>query len=279
MSEDQDKAVIVGVDLAWGYKMPDGWCVLEHTPKKTSVLYSGLSQGDKDFYNTVDEIEDRHPRENLFWFLDAPVVVPNMVGSRPVDKLSHSKFGRFHAGMHPANRSRLSRPLEISKLLQDRGYAPGSQLFEVYPHLSHVHWFPISRVLKYKKPPRQRQLLEFRSYQHWTTHKLKQEFLLEEAWNQRELQCALTGAWTKNREDQLDALTCALTGLDWINKRAQMLGDLETGFVIHPLWQPRDSQSLGALARGEDDPAPDEKSLPSADHWKPTQAPPNPEQQ
>ena len=54
---------------------------------------------------------------------DAPLLCPNATGSRPVDRLTHTLFGRFHAGAHPANAARCPRPLRLAALVERRSSA------------------------------------------------------------------------------------------------------------------------------------------------------------
>src|ERR1700743_3501151 len=55
--------------------------------------------------------------------IDAPTVVVNESGMRPVDRLMHKHYGRYHAGCYPANLSlaHCRLPLELSGALEVRG--------------------------------------------------------------------------------------------------------------------------------------------------------------
>ena len=49
--------------------------------------------------------------------IDAPLVVPNATGQRPVDRLVTRQYGRFHAGAYPANRRLLGDKIRAAQLV------------------------------------------------------------------------------------------------------------------------------------------------------------------
>jgi predicted RNase H-like nuclease len=83
--------------------------------------------------------------------VDAPIICPNPSGSRPVDRLSHVKFGRFKAGCYPANQNLCPRPIEVGIILKKLGFeinweiatAKNKRLIasEVYPHVAIIRFF------------------------------------------------------------------------------------------------------------------------------------------
>ena len=233
---------VVGIDLAWGDRNPDGVCVIEYAaqePPRASVTEVRLSTGDNALMALADRL--RAEARQTFWTIDAPIVCPNAEGSRPVDKLTHVHFGKYHAGCHPANSRLTPRPPRILRKLRARGYRAGWDLAagprvvaEVYPHPAMIRWFGLDRVLKYKRPPKANQLAEFQRYQSLLQRLLATEFpWLEGA----ATEALLTAPWSKPVEDQLDGFFCALIGLWHVHhrgKRTQVLGTRDAGFLLIP---------------------------------------------
>ena len=236
---DADVAWMVGIDLAWGERRPDGVALLE--ARRDSVTWStgGLVQGDEALKAWLREsIPEGAP---VFAAVDAPLVCPNETGSRPVDRETHRWFGRQHAGCHPSNGRLCRRPLRVAGVLRAMGYDLGwdlatpIQAAEVFPHPAMVRWFGLDQVLKYKRPPVVLRRSEFTRYQR-----------LLQAWLEREtpslalhpdVTAMLAHPWTKPAEDRLDAFLCSLVAWwHWRDRgsRTQVLGDRDTGFVLVP---------------------------------------------
>ncbi|MEM9481076.1 MAG: DUF429 domain-containing protein [Verrucomicrobiota bacterium] len=234
------KVAVVGVDLAWGPRNPDGVFLLGLEGGRVRKCASFLTKGDDEFLELVDEFVEDSSRTLLA--IDAPIVCPNQEGARPVDRLTHVHFGKYHAGCYPANLSKCPRPAGIMKLLEKRGFvsnwntrnAPRLAI-EVYPHTAMIRWFGLDRIIKYKKGLVGEKRKEFRRLQSLLAGFLSRRFpgILRFS-SVREL---LDEPWTKRVEDQIDALICALTGLQhWQTngKRSDVLGSLEEGFLVVP---------------------------------------------
>ncbi len=229
---------IVGIDLAWGTKNPDGIAEIRFEPSGPAAVLScvGRSTGDAAFL----QFTTPGPEPTLL-AIDAPIVCVNETGSRPVDRLTHRHFGRFHAGCHPASLAFTSRPPALLQQLREQGYRPGWALaestrlaLEVYPHPAMIRWFDLPRVLKYKRSPVANRRSEFQRYQN-----LFRDFLDRELpWlDIRKGISLFEEPWKKGSEDQLDALFCAVIGL-WhvahLGSQTQILGDTATGFLAVP---------------------------------------------
>jgi len=94
---------IIGIDLAWGERKPDGVCVLEISSGGALVIALGLTRGDDELISFVT----RHAgSEAALLAIDAPLVCPNLTGGRPVDRLMSVRFGLYYAGCHSANLTR-----------------------------------------------------------------------------------------------------------------------------------------------------------------------------
>ena len=234
-----DHAWLLGIDLAWGERRPDGVALLEATRDGASWRGGGLVHGDDALMSWV--LGRIPPGDAVFAAVDAPLVCPNETGARPVDRETHRWFGRQHAGCHPSNARLCRRPLRVAGLLRDRGFDLGwdlgarRQAAEVYPHPAMVRWFGLDRVLKYKRPPAADRRREFARYGRLLRGLLVREFAGLEP--HAEVETLLDAEWSKPAEDQLDAFLCALIAWwHWRDHgaRTQVLGDVGTGFLLVP---------------------------------------------
>ena len=231
---------VVGIDLAWGERRPDGVCQITGHARGITQITHGLVRGDGEL---LGWLHDNLPVDTpALLCLDAPVVCPNRKGSRPVDRLTHRLFHRAQAGAHPANRSLCVRPLRVATALQRAGFRIATDwprtpraAIEVYPHPATVRWFRLDRTLKYKRGPVAARRREFAHLQRLLRAWLKKHApQVAEHGGTREL---LGRVWTKDTEDQTDALLCALIGWQWITGgrcAMDILGDERTGFIVIP---------------------------------------------
>lgn len=248
---------IIGIDLAWGEKKPDGIAAVEVNSRFSPVLFSTASvQGDMALLANVQELVGRGPS---LLAIDGPIICPNRSGMRPVDRLTHVLFSRQHAGCHPANATKCPRPGRIARKLQAFGFSPAFALdrprqqreidgrplrrqIEVYPHPAMLRLFRLDRIFKYKKGPAMARREELTRLQVLLFHLLPRldppVKLGEEAERLfRTDPRSLRGGSHKEHEDRLDAVICALVGLyHWWHggRRSQILGDLKTGYIVLP---------------------------------------------
>lgn len=231
---------VIGLDLAWGERRPDGICLLRGQGRRIVEVRHALTRGETDLLAWIRAHTD--PEEAVLLCLDAPVVCPNRTGARPVDRLTHRLFHREQAAAHPANRALCPRPLRVVRRLQRAGFSiatdwPATRraLIEVFPHPATVRWFGLARTIKYKRGPVAARRREFARLQ-----RLLRAWLAEEA--PEILRTAAAGAllrspWTKDVEDQTDALLCALVGRQAAvhgRRSLEVLGDRHTGFIVLP---------------------------------------------
>ena len=231
---------IIGVDLAWGDRKPDGICGIESSGEPSRVLGFAYPHGDDEFLDVVGAL--CAPYRRVFMTIDAPIICPNRTGTRPVDRLTHRMFHREHAACHPANSTKCPRPIRIRRKLARMGFRAGWELTqadklvaEVYPHPAMVRMFRLPRIVKYKKGTVADRSKEFARLQRLMRLLLKEHFprLTLEA----EARRVLARPWSKPVEDRLDALFCALTGLWHVNyrgKRSEVIGNVKTGFILLP---------------------------------------------
>jgi predicted RNase H-like nuclease len=113
----------IGIDLAWSYKNNTAISVLElHTDKKSANLidYAERLNSDEEIIDYVG----RNVCKGTCISLDAPLIVKNKTGARPVDKEISARFRKFLAGAHPCNLNKFKgkvRGNELVKKLKDLG--------------------------------------------------------------------------------------------------------------------------------------------------------------
>ncbi len=244
--------LLAGIDLAWGEKNSDGVCLIRLSGRRARILGYAYPRGDAALVAALAP----HLRadEPAFAAIDAPIVCPNLTGTRPVDRITHTLFHREHAACHPANLAKCPRPPRVlARLAADLGFSAGWRVppiknqksknknsaprfaAEVYPHPAMVRLFRLPRIIKYKKGPVSARREEFRRLQSFLTALLAAEFpfLALDA----ETPALLAAPWTKPVEDRTDALFCALIALWHVHhagRRSEVIGDLATGFILLP---------------------------------------------
>ncbi len=231
-----DRIRIVGIDLAWGERRPDGICVLDADCRQARFRAIGLTRGDDELLAYLEASVGCGP---AFIAVDAPIVCPNPTGAQPVDRLTHVHFGRFKSGAHPANLGLCPRPSRLASKLVQKGFSIGTAgrrvVAEVYPHPAMVRLFGLRERIPYKRGSVEARRRAFRDLQ------AKLSTCLREHFPALQVSLALSGLlrmpWTKDVEDQTDAFFCALIGYwHWLHKgqRTETLGDLTTGFILVP---------------------------------------------
>jgi len=220
---------IAGIDPAWGHRNPDGLCLLEDRQLSRIALLPGPE--------TAATVLDFAP--DLI-AVDAPVVVPNQTGGRPVDRQVTSRFHAQKVACYPGNRKNCARILELVEPLTAAGFIESPDpkiprpLIEVYPHLSILAFFQLKERLLYKKGPVAAKRVVFGQLQE----------LLRSYLDRHQFTCSpqieelLETPWSKKVEDQTDAILCALTGhlhLGSGGEKTTHLGCDREGFLVYPL--------------------------------------------
>lgn len=241
----------LGIDLAWGYNNPSGLACLFHDDKGCRLVTSANLVSDTEIIHWIRECG----RENVWVGIDAPIIAKNPPGtSRPVDKAITAKFGRFHAGVYPANRIRCARPVTLSEKLARRGFSPnplgrrrsGRRQLEIFPHLVQVGFFGRERIIKYKKGTVGQKRAGMAELQRAIGQILTRQRppllpspALRVLLNDRPEKHR--GAGLKALEDRLDALLCAyMTAFYWTwgTEKCEVVGDVEQGYIIAPRMAP-----------------------------------------
>lgn len=243
-----------GVDLAWTAHRESGFCLLccdeagrpLHLALETAVV-------------TPDGLAGRIAAlgPDVIAAIDAPLRIGP---GRTAERLLGSRFGRYRASAHAANRTlleatgRMAGP-HLALALEAQGFSldpaaitprgPGRVALEVYPHAFHVVAFNLPERLKYKRKRGRNAAFirdELRNYQRLLAPALDAAIpgLRDHDEVRRAIDASSVdarGAALKRLEDTLDALTCLLAAhAAWRDglPPTDLLGDWQTGAVAIP---------------------------------------------
>ncbi|REJ74803.1 MAG: DUF429 domain-containing protein [Acidobacteria bacterium] len=244
--------VVLGLDLAWSARNPSGVSLIapsDAPPGGMVTLRSARAEGDDEIVALVrealaDAFLRAHERQ-LLVAVDAPLIAPNPAGtSRPADREVTRLYGRFDAGVYPANRERCARPLAIAARLRELGFSLDPRdvtaghprvALEVYPHAAAVGLFDLPRIVKYKKGrvhERRRGLAAWRELLVERLPRLPLPVLPPVF----EDPAPLRGRGLKDLEDRLDAQLCAATAAQyWLRPHDfVVVGDTTAGYILVP---------------------------------------------
>ena len=111
----------LGIDLGWT-SGSSGLCCLDWLDGQLQLLNLQYHQATADILNWVNNCVS--PQEPGMIAVDAPTLIPNAIGMRLPDRLTHRHFGHYHAGCYLANRQRpfAQRTVEFGLSLEARGF-------------------------------------------------------------------------------------------------------------------------------------------------------------
>jgi predicted RNase H-like nuclease len=241
----------IGLDLAWSPRNNSAAVALEADgPASRFVAYAERLGDNAEVLQFVSEAAGSGV---ALVAIDAPLIVPNEEGARPVDRQITSAFGRYGGGCYPAFRNRpgtCTRGEDIVAALANYGFVQDPYVqkrsavravFEVYPHPAMLALFHLDKTLKYKARPgrsldlRRSELTRLRDHlgslqQHEPAMSLPTAVL------QRDID-VLGGAAFKHYEDLLDATVCAYIAhyaWYWGPSGYHVYGDTARGYILVP---------------------------------------------
>ena len=264
------RTTIVGFDSAWADnpRAPGAICCLR---LQGSIALSFGEPELASFSQALAYVQREHVASDLCLVaLDQPTIVPNVHGSRPVDRVAGSLISWLGGGVQPANRSKLGmfddaapiwRFKEALGATEDperaRLSSTGLFLIEVFPALA---WPTLDlayfgRKLGPRYNPDRRKTFEPR---HWQgVLAAVERFATCEGLAGIADWASTASAIERPRkpdQDRLDAVICALVGYQWLAKPRSasiMIGDLRAGYMIAPASPDvRERLRAAALARG-----------------------------
>ncbi len=240
----------IGIDFGW-VSGASGLCCLQWQNQQLDIVEIDIQTELEDVLAWLDRLVSA--QESAIVAVDAPTLIPNQIGTRVPDRLSHKYFGKYHAGCYPANLNRpfAERTVGFGKSLEKRGFAHAANItpqklgryqIEVFPHPAIVHLFDLDRILKYKKgklSDKKRELKRLRSYIVELLPKLTPVLNVDSPVVIPKIANQFTGRQLKVVEDRLDAIICAYTAAYWwywgqSNDKNIVLGDETTGYIVVP---------------------------------------------
>jgi len=230
----------LGIDLAWSTRARTGLAVVDDDGalvESTSVV------PDDELISWIS----RWPDLRVVG-IDAPLIVPNELGSRECEKAIGRAYGRYDAGAYPSNRTNpLFDPPRALRLAEHFGWSidPDGDArplaLEIYPHAGMVGLFRLGRVLPYKARPTRSVEDRKRAFNRLCD-------LLE---GLAVLRLSDTGRWLELRraieeaqrpfhlarvEDEVEAIFCAHLAWLWHHRPGslQVYGDPVAGLIAAP---------------------------------------------
>ncbi|MBX5147490.1 DUF429 domain-containing protein [Rhizobium lentis] len=244
---------VVGFDSAWtdNPKAPGAICVIR-VDSHGARLHIEPRLASFSEAEALIQAERREAGKCLV-ALDQPTIVPNLSGSRPVDKVAGALISWVGGGVQPANRSKLGmfddaapiwRFKQALGATEDpeaaRTASAGLFLIEVFPALALVaiESAYCKRLGAPKYNPANRRMFRL---EHWhAVAETIRTFGSLRALEQLELWCLDVSANLmpkKADQDKIDAMICGLIGLHWLvapREQSVMIGDLDNGYMIAP---------------------------------------------
>jgi predicted RNase H-like nuclease len=236
--------VFLGIDLAWSNRARTGLAVVDDSG---ALIDSTSLRSDQD----IDHWLDRADWAPVVAAIDAPLVVTNMSGMRPCERMVSQAFGAFGASCHTSNLSRpWFDPPRGATLAERHGWdldperAGGIDhpvCIEVYPHPAMVTLFGLDRVIPYKGKSGRSVPFRQAAFRDLTRHLDGLEELRLESSPRWAALCAAVEQATRQvdldrLEDEIDAIFCA--HLAWLrhSRREAMYvyGDIDTGYIVTP---------------------------------------------
>lgn len=259
---------VIGIDLAWGegstQKLANETAVVAVDPTG-AVVAAGWTCG-------LDEKADwikQFAVPNTFLAVDAPLVVSNIAKQRLCEKEVGQRYGRWKVSANSTNlSSKRLAGVALLRSLERMGWSyhdgcdgmpptPGQHLAEVYPYTALVGapvlGYDIERPV-YKRRPKSIPLTDFRVLRAANCDDLVRRLTaLQDADPPLDLmshpvtrtladeESPVGDRPYKHREDLIDAVLCAWTGLLWLKhglERCQVLGigdsDTPVATIIAP---------------------------------------------
>lgn len=248
-TDDAASPRYAGLDLAWSARNASGIAVVDAAGR---LLQSATVRSDDDVAAWLAP----HLDHLAVVAIDAPLIVRNPTGSRPVERELTRAFRHVDAGTYPSNRANpLFDPPRAETLAtrfgwrataerpEPNGGAYGSTAVavETYPHPAMVTLFGLDRVIPYKPRPTRSLADRHRSLGVLMTHLEAVEPLAlrtSEPWPRLRgaHDRATRAVELKRLEDELDGIFCAHLAWLWGTGSTALTawGDDVDGFIVAP---------------------------------------------
>jgi len=154
--------LFIGIDLAWSPENESGIAAIAGEGTKGELIGFGICRRDEEILSFIDHLVGEG---YALVAIDAPLIVPNSYGFRPVEKEIIKLYRKADATPYPANRRRLCihgriRGEELATKLKGLRFEHNPYIskfqstrtfFEVFPHPAMLTIFRLKKILKYKE--------------------------------------------------------------------------------------------------------------------------------
>ncbi len=234
----------LGLDLAWAPRTASAGAVIEPTEDGIQLVSTSHLRAHEDVLSWV--ARNRGPFGTVL-VVNAPLIVENTNGRRPVDEQLEHHFSRYQVSEYMVNTVNASHPRTISRSLVRMGFdinpqSESDRVVETCAQAAQILLFGLERVLRIKSGPIGGRKDAANRYRELVYGKLP--FLdpsLEDSDALEDLVNADLGAMNGSRlgelESKLDATLCAYVGAYLEIKGPEacaFLGDLYHGYVLLP---------------------------------------------
>ena len=235
----------LGLDLGWTPRDPSGGAVLETTEAGNLILVTAESL--RTHEDTLRWVSKNRGRGHCTLTVNAPVIIENLSGSRPCDRLLLEHFGRFKIDEDANNNISASHPRTMAKAWMRMGFDPdpGSEsdrIIETHFQAAQIMLFGLDRPIRIKSGPigsrkesvdRLRELIQERMMDG--TPMLEPSDALDSILDAHLPD--LNGTRIGELEERIEALITAYVGavLGQVGGDAcAFLGDLDKGYILLP---------------------------------------------
>ncbi|BBB99012.1 DUF429 domain-containing protein [Bradyrhizobium elkanii] len=245
--------IFIGFDSAWtdNPKAPGAICAVGMEERRCVQFYAPQSVTFKQARIFIQNARSKNGVTLIA--LDQPTVVPNLTGSRPVERAAASLISWLGGGVQPSNRGKLGMFCDASPIWgfltelgaeenpeRARKATDGLYLMEVFPALAlaslHTEFFGRLRAPKYN-PDRKKTFLMV-DWRRVADVAARESDLL--GCDELAEWCRTVGKTAKphkTHQDMLDSVLCVLIALHWrLRSRCEslILGDSTTGYMVLP---------------------------------------------
>lgn len=235
----------LGLDLGWTPRDPSGGVVLETTEGGNLIMVTAESL--RTHEDTLRWVSKNRGRGQCTLTVNAPVIIENLSGSRPCDRLLLEHFGRYKIDEYANNNISASHPRTMAKAWMRMGFDPdpsseSDRIVETHFQTAQIMLFGLERPVRIKSGPigsrkesvdRLRELIQERMMNG--TPMLEPSDALD-AILEAHLP-DLNGTRIGELEERIEALVTAYVGaiLGEVGGDAcAFLGDLQKGYILLP---------------------------------------------
>ena len=241
-------SAVLGIDAAWTNRSASGVALVENTDGKWRCVKSASSYQDFNGCNSHQDLltcgSELTKRNIQVIAVDMPLAKTPITGRRIADQAVSLAFGHAYCSTHSPNPDRPGRiGVDLHTCCERNGFGLATDevitpaLIEVYPHPAILTYLHLAKRLPYKVQkarkywpdltPDHRRLNILSSFSLLYGYLTKRLGPLDFA-----LPDTATSSELKKMEDRLDAITCAVVGIDYLEGKARPYGNSDAAIWI-----------------------------------------------